>query len=284
MIIKKAIDYIVITAGAILYALSVSVFTSPNNIAPGGLTGVGILINYMFSVPIGTFILIMNVPLFILGFKSLGRRFAAKSLIGTVLVSLAIDFVAPFVTPYKGDMMLASIYGGILNGGGLALIFARGGSTGGTDIVATVVHKHFPQFSIGLIILVSDAFVVSLSALVYKSLESALYAAISIFVSSKLIDLIIYGTSRNNGKLMLVVTDKESEITSQLLTRISRGVTVVNAVGGYSGNRKKLIICALRPNQVFRANSIIKSADNDAFIIITTANEVNGTGFANKNF
>ena len=280
---NKIIDYLVITLGAFMYALSVAVFTSPNNIAPGGLTGVGILLNYMFSVPIGTFILIMNVPLFVLGYKSMGRRFALKSLIGTVLVSFAIDFATPFVTPYRGDMMLASIYGGILNGGGLALIFARGGSTGGTDIIASVVHKHFPQFSIGLIILISDALVVSLSALIYNSLESALYASIAIFVSSKLIDTIIYGASRNNGKLMLIVTELPDLILSQLLTRISRGVTVVDAVGGYSGNSKKLLMCALRPNQVFKANSIVKNIDKSAFIIITTANEVNGSGFANKN-
>ena len=279
---KKLIDYTVITAGAFIYALSVAVFTSPNNIAPGGLTGVGILLNYLFSVPIGTFILIMNVPLFVLGYKSLGRRFAAKSLMGTVLVSLAIDLVTPFAVPYKGDMMLVSIYGGILNGGGLALIFARGGSTGGTDIIASVIHKRYPQFSIGSVILVSDALVVSLSAFIYNSFESALYAAVAIFVSSKLIDTIIYGASRNNGKLMLIITDRESEILSLLLTKISRGVTVVDAIGGYSGNNKKLLICALRPNQVFKANYIVKSVDNNAFIIITTANEVNGSGFVNK--
>ncbi|MBR1731523.1 MAG: YitT family protein [Ruminococcus sp.] len=283
MKLNKLIDYSVIIIGSVIYALSVAVFTSPNNIAPGGLTGVGILLNYLFSVPIGTFILIMNVPLFIIGYKSLGRKFVAKSLLGTVIVSLAIDLVTPFAVPYKGDIMLASIYGGILNGGGLALIFARGGSTGGTDIIASIVHKHFPQFSIGLIILVSDAIVVFVSALVYSSLESALYAAISIFVSSKLIDLIIYGTSRNNGKLMLIITELPDEILLQLLTRISRGVTVIDAVGGFSGNGKKLLLCALRPNQVFKANSIVKSVDNDAFIIITTANEVNGSGFVNKN-
>lgn len=283
MKLNKLIDYTVMTLGAVSYALSVAVFTSPNNIAPGGLTGVGILLNYLFSLPIGTFILIMNVPLFVLGYRSLGRRFAVKSLIGTVFVSLAIDLVTPFIVPYKGDMMLASIYGGIFSGGGLALIFSRGGSTGGTDIIAALIHKHFPQFSIGLIILMSDALVVAVSALVYSSVESALYAAISIFVSSKLIDLIIYGTSRNNGKLMLIVTDMSNEILPMLLTRISRGVTVLEATGGYSGCDKKLLICALRPNQVFKAKSIVKTADNNAFIIITTANEVNGSGFTNKN-
>ena len=280
---NKLIDCIIITTGSVIYALSVVVFTSPNNIAPGGLTGVGILLNYLFSIPIGTFILIMNVPIFIVGYKFLGRRFVRKSLLGTVLASLAIDFLSPFITPYKGDLMLAGIYGGILSGTGLALIFSRGGSTGGADIIASIIHKRHPQFSIGLIILISDAVVVGVSALVFRSFESALYAVIAIFMSSKLIDIIIYGTSRNNGKLMLIVTEIPDVILARLLNDISRGVTVLDAVGGYSGQSKKLLICALRPNQVFKANSIVKSADNNAFIIITTANEVNGLGFINNN-
>ena len=129
----------------------------------------------------------------------------------------------------------------------------------------------------------SDAVVVCVSAIVFRSFESALYAVIAIFMSSKLIDIIIYGTSRNNGKLMLIVTEIPDVILTCLLNDISRGVTVLDAVGGYSGQSKKLLICALRPNQVFKANSIVKSADNNAFIIITTANEVNGLGFINNN-
>lgn len=280
---KKIIDYTVITAGAFIYALSVAVFTSPNKIAPGGLTGVGTLLNYLYSVPIGTFILIMNVPLFFAGYRVLGKRYILKSFVGTAIVSFAIDFVTPLVTPYKGDMMLVSIYGGILNGSGLALIFSRGGSTGGTDIIASIAHKYFPNFSIGQVILASDAVVVAASALVYGSLESALYAAVSIFVSSKLIDLIIYGTSRDNGKLMLIVTERYEAILNSLLNDVSRGVTVVEAFGGYSGNSKKLLVCALRPNQVFKADSIVKNADCNAFVIIITANHVNGAGFVNQN-
>ena len=283
MKLNKLIDYGIIVAGSVIYALSVTVFSSPNNIAPGGLTGVGIILNYLFSIPIGTFILIMNVPIFLAGYRFLGKKFVKKSLLGTILASIAIDFLSPLVTPYKGDMMLAGIYGGILSGTGLALIFSRGGSTGGADIIASIIHKKRPQLSIGHIILISDAIVVAVSALVFSSLESALYAVISIFMSSKLIDIIIYGTSRNNGKLMFIITETPDAILTLLLNDISRGVTVLDAVGGYSGQNKKLLICALRPNQVFRANSIVKSVDNNAFIIITTANEVNGLGFVNKN-
>ncbi len=275
-------DYLVISAGAVLFALSVSMFTSPNQIAPGGVTGIATLLNYLFSVPIGTFILIVNVPLFIFGYKSIGKNFLAKSIVGTVLVSVAIDVFSLFVIPYKGDMMLAALFGGILNGTGLALIFSRGGSTGGVDIIATFINRKRPHFSVGNIILVADIFIIIISAIVYKSIESALYATIAIFVSTKIIDVIIYGTSRNNGKMMLIITTKHQLILNNLLNIVSRGVTVVDVVGGYSGECKKMLICALRPQQVFKANNAAKELDPNAFIIVTTAGIINGTGFPNK--
>lgn len=280
---EKIKDYLIIASGAVIYAFSVVIFTSPANIAPGGLTGISTMLNYLFSLPIGTLMLIMNIPLLFVGYKIFGKSFFARTIVATVLVSLAIDVLTPFLLPYTGDIMLASLFGGILNGTGLALIFSRGGSTGGTDIIATLVHKNLPHISIGSIILLSDAVIITAAAFVYQSIESALYAVIAIFVSTKIIDIIIYGTSRNNGKLMLVITSHYERILHELLINVSRGVTVLDAKGGYSADNKKLLICALRPNQVFKANMISKSVDPNAFIIITTANTINGTGFINKN-
>lgn len=265
-----------------MYASSVVIFTAPNNIAPGGLTGIGTLLNYLFSVPIGTFILVMNVPLFLIGYKTLGKGFILKTVIGTVFTSVFIDLLTPFLPEYKGDMMLACLFGGFFNGTGLALIFSRGGSSGGTDIIAATLHKRYPQLSIGYIILASDAVVVTVAAFVYNSIESGLYAVIAIFVSSKLIDVITYGTSRDNGKFMFIITENYEEILSALLNKVSRGVTVVEAHGGYSGTEKKLLLCALRPHQVFKASSVTKSLDPNAFIIVTTAGTINGLGFANQ--
>ncbi len=278
---KKIKDYTIITFGAALYALSVSVFTAPNNIAPGGLTGIATMLNYLFSVPIGVFILIMNAPLFVLGFRVMGRRFAVKTIVATALASGFIDLIAPFVYAFRGDTALACIYGGALNGLGLALIFSRGGSTGGSDIIAAVIHRRLPQFSIGHVILAFDTIVITISAVVYNSFENALYAAAAIFVSSRVIDAVIYGVSRNNGKLMMIITEKGSEILAGLLNGVFRGVTVVDAFGGYSGKSKKMLLCALRPNQVFKAKNIVKSFDKNAFIIVANASEVSGTGFRN---
>lgn len=280
---KNIINYTIIIFGAALYALSVVIFTAPNNIAPGGLTGAATLINYLFSFPIGTFIFFMNVPLLFIGYKRLGRDYFIKTVFGTAAVSVLIDIFTPFIPAYKGNMILVCIFGGILNGSGIALIFSRGGSSGGTDIIASLINRYFPQFSIGYLIMISDAFIVILSAFVYNSIESGLYAVISIFVSSRLIDRIIYGTSRDNGKLMLIITEKHKEILNELLNNVSRGVTVLSAYGGYSGNKKKLLVCAVRPNQVFKVNNIVKKLDFSSFIIVTTANAIYGEGFK-KNF
>lgn len=280
---KKIKDYLIILLGALIYALSVTIFTSPNNIAPGGLTGIATMFNYLFSLPIGTFILLMNVPLLIWSYISFGKRFLAKTIAGTIFISILIDILIPFVNPYTGDIMLASLFGGILNGTGIALIFSRGGSTGGADIIAAFIHRLMPHISIGTIILSIDAVIILAAAFVYNSIESALYAVIAIFVSTKLIDTITYGTSRNNGKLMLIITSAYQPILHKLLKDVSRGVTLLDAKGGYSDDNKKLLICALRPQQVFKASAIVKSLDSKAFVIITTANAINGTGFVNKN-
>lgn len=282
MIKNKILDYMVITLGASLYALSVVIFTAPNNIAPGGLTGIATLINYLFAFPIGTFILIMNVPLLFLSYRKLGKSYFSKTLAGTVLVSVLIDIFTPFIPAYTGNMILVCVFGGFFNGVGIALIFTRGGSSGGTDIIASLIHKYFPHISVGYIIMLSDAVIVTISAFVYKSIEAGLYAVISIMVSSRLIDRIIYGTSRDNGKLILIITEKHNEILSQLLEKVSRGVTVLNAYGGYSGNGKKLLVCAVRPNQVFKVNNIAKSCDPSVFIIVSTATAISGEGFRNK--
>lgn len=281
MIKNRIFDYMIITAGALLYSLSVVVFTAPNNIAPGGVTGLATLINYLFSLPIGAFILILNVPLFILGLRKLGRDYLKKSIYAAALVSVLIDVLERFIPPYRGNMILVCVFGGILNGCGIALIFSRGGSSGGTDIAASLVHKYYPQFSVGSLIMISDAFIVTISAFVYNSIEAALYAVIAIFVSSRLIDRILYGASRENGKLMLIITDKHRDILPEILNKVSRGVTVLDSYGAYSGNNRKLLVCAVRPGEVFKAVEISKKYDKSVFIIVTTATTVKGQGFFN---
>lgn len=281
-IMTTVTDYAIIVAGAFVYAVSVVIFTAPNNIAPGGLTGIGTVLNYLYDFPIGVIIFVFNIPLFVWGAIEHGIKFLTKTIVGTAILSVAIDVMGLFLPAYTGDLMLASIFGGILNGLGLGLIFYSGGSTGGTDIVSLNIHKHYPHLSTGTLILAFDAVIIIVAAIIYRSMESALYAVIAIFVSIKVIDAITYGFSRDNGKAMFIVTNKYKEITDKLFTSVKRGVTFLEAQGGYKMDDKKVIMCALRPQQVHKVIKIIKSVDENAFTIVTTAGSIRGNGFGKK--
>lgn len=276
------IDYAIIACGAFVYGVSVVMFTSPNNIAPGGMTGVATMLNYLFGLPIGAMIFVMNIPLFIWGAVENGASFLTKTVIGTALVSVSIDLLTPFLPVYTGDSLLASIFGGLLNGVGLGFIFFRGGSTGGTDIVALNIHKHFPHISTGNIILLTDILILIIVFIVYGSLESVLYALTAIFVSIKMIDTISYGTSRGNGKLIFIVTSNYRAISALILNTIERGVTLLEGEGAYSGEKKKIVMCAVRPQQVHRITTAVHKIDSRAFIIVTTAGAISGEGFIGK--
>lgn len=273
------IDGIFFLFGGTVYALSVDFFTSPNNIAPGGVTGIATMLNFLFRTPIGTTALILNIPLFLWGAYENGVRFLTKTAFATVMTSVMIDVVALAPYSYTGDTFLAALFGGLIGGAGLALIFYRGGTTGGTDIIARNLHRRFPHITMGSIILICDAVVILLSALVYGSIESALYAVVAIFVNTKVIDAMTYGFSRDNGKLMLIITSFPDELSKELLTRLRRGVTVMRGRGAYSHAEKGVLILALRPTQVHRAKSIITALDSSAFMIVTTATAVYGEGF-----
>ena len=175
--------------------------------------------------------------------------------------------------------MIASIFGGILSGIGLGIVFLRGGSTGGTDIIGRNLHDKYPFLSVGSIILISDAIVIVLSSIVYKSLESGLYAIIAIFVSTKLIDAVVFGFSRDNGKLLIIITADPDRMAELLTHDADRGVTVLAARGGYSGAPKGVILCATHPRDVYRVKSHISTADPTAFVITTNASAISGLGF-----
>lgn len=275
-----AADYLVMILGAAAYALSVSFFTAPNEIAPGGVTGIATMLNYLLSMPIGVMALLLNIPLFIWGALESGRRFILRTVIISASVSVLIDLFSAFGISYYGDRIIAAIFGGILSGAGLGLVFLRGGSTGGTDIIARNLNHRYPYISIGSIVLASDAVVVAFSAIVYGSIENALYAVIVIFTSSKMIDAVVFGFSRDNGKLLIIITSLPDEVASVLTGRVNRGVTVLSAHGGYSHAPRGVILCAVRPHDAYRVKTAVTETDNSAFIITTTATAISGLGFS----
>lgn len=273
-------DYAVIIFGAAVYALSVTVFTAPNNIAPGGFTGIATILNHLFDLPIGTTVLVLNIPVIIWGTLENGKSFLAKTICGTVAASVLIDVFTLFIPAYHGEKILAAIFGGVLSGFGLALVFHRGGTTGGTDIIARNIHKRLPFISVGKIIFIVDLIVLTAAALIYKNLESGLFAAIAIFVSIKTLDSVVYGVAHDNGKLMFIISDEYDEISKEIMSSLGRGVTILDAEGAYQHSDKKVLLCALRSRQVHLVNNIVKDVDESAFVIVTTATAISGYGFS----
>lgn len=272
-------DGLFFVAGALIDAVSVNVFTAPNHIAPGGITGIGTMLNYLFQTPIGMVNMIINIPIIIWAIVEIGYKLVAKSIAAIIVFSVAIDTLALVLPAYDGNPFLAAIFGGVLEGIGLALVFMRGSTTGGTDMIARLLGKHFRHLSMGKLMLAVDLVVIAASALVYQKLESALYAIIAIFVSTRIIDTILYGTDSGNGKLYFIISKKSDEIRRRILEDIDRGVTIIPIQGGYSGQDGEMLLCAVRRYEVAKINDIIHTADRDAFVIVGEAGEITGEGF-----
>ena len=263
--------------GSICYALSVNVFSAPNQIAPGGVTGVATLLNYAFHLPIGAMILVINLPLLIAAWRKCGVGFTVRTLIVTVLSSVVIDVTARFLPPFRGEMILVALFGGVLSGAGLGLIYMRGATTGGSEIVARLLERRLRHVPIGRLILLVDAVVVAVSALVYRQIESALYALILIFVSSLVMDAIVYGGEK--GKMLLIMSRREELIARRILQQMGRGVTLLNATGAYTGTDKRVLLCAVRRSEVYQLRTIVQDTDPDAFLVVVSTEEVLGEGF-----
>lgn len=276
--IKEAfLDIIYCGGGCILYSAAIRIFAESNDIAQGGVTGVAMLINYLFpKIPIGISVFLINLPLFIVAWKKIGGKFIAKSFLVTVFLSFAIDSIS-FLPTYTGDKMLASVFCGVLSGISMALVFMRGLTTGGTDILAKLIRLKKPQFSMGRLILICDFFVVVLSGFIYGKIESALYSLVLIFVSSYVIDKILFGLT--DSRTLLIVTEKWEKISAEIMSEMGRGVSLIEAEGGYTGKSRKILLSAMLRGEVNRVTGIVAECDKNAFTIILPSSEVMGEGF-----
>lgn len=278
------LDLVFLVVGTFLFALATHCFTAPNNIAPGGITGAATMLNYLFDINIGLAAFLMNVPILLLAWKFIGTKFCLKTLVSILLFTVFTDYVTPFIPVYTGGeqaRMLAAIFGGILNGAGLGMIFSRGFTTGGTDIISSLIRLRFPFFSTGKVLFAVDLVVVAVSAFVYKNIESAFFAFISMYVTSKGIDAIVYGGDK--GKLVLIVSNHSEEIVKNILENIGRGATFLKASGAYSKDDKNVIMTAIRPSQFYKLKKLVKAIDPMAFMIVSEASEVAGEGFKKIN-
>lgn len=269
-----ALDLLFFLAGSILYSIGIICFASPNNIAPGGVSGLATVFHYLWNLPIGLLVFLLNIPLILVGWKKMGTVFIGKTATATVILSVTLDVMALFMPKYTGDSLLASIYGGFLGGAGLALFFVRGATSGGTDILVRLLQKKFPYFSTGRFVLMVDMAVVLFAAVIYWNIESALYAIIYIFISSQLIDQILFG--QVNGKVLTIITSEGKAVSKMINTDFSRGVTIIPAKGAYTEADKNLIYCAVRKNQVAFICRRVREIDEKAFVVVSKADEIMG--------
>ncbi len=282
--LKLLIDTLSIIVGSALYSVGLHFFTAPNEIAPGGVGGISTLINSLSGMSIGLLYAIINVPLLIIGLIFLGKCTMIKTVISVAVISFLTDYglEAVALPVYEnGDRLLAAIAGGVLFGIGTGLIYRSEGTSGGTDIITKLINKRLPHFRIGVITLAIDAVIVSVSAVVYHNIESALYAIIAIFLCSKIMDLILYGSLE--GKMLLIFSESYEKITDFIIKELSRGVTLLHGSGAYSGKDKIIICCAVQKNEYAKLKRRINEIDRSAFIIITNAGEVLGFGFSENN-
>ena len=272
-----AVDIMFWAVGAFIYAAAVTLFIEPNEISPGGFTGIAVIFHRLLGISSGTVLFLLNIPLIILQYKKFGGGFIVKTAAATFLVSFFLNVTESYLPSIKVDGILAAVFGGILSGLGLSLVLLRGATTGGVDVIAKFINQKYPHISVGRVILFFDFFVVVLTALIYGNIESALYSLFAIFSTSRIIDAVLYGADR--GKMVLAITENGAEISQFIIKNMSRGVTILKATGAYTNMDKSVLLCAVRIHEVSELRKIILQHDKKAFILVTDVGEIIGEGF-----
>ncbi len=273
---EQLLAWLQIVLGCAIGAAAYPMFLDPGNIAPGGLTGVAMILKHLGGWDIGITSLLLNIPLFIVGYRSMGRMFVVRSLAATVMFSLMIDLFKPLPS-LAFDPMLTVLIGGALLGVGLGLILRGGATTGGTDMVARMVHRKLPFLSVGMFLFLIDCVVVVAAAVTIGGRE-ALYALVCIYVSDKALDMVMLGMSKN--KACFIISDAWERVSARVMKELERGVTQLEARGAYTGTERPVILCVLPPQEVARVKDIVREEDEKAFMFITEAHEALGEGFS----
>ncbi len=277
----RLIKFIFTTFGAFVYAMGISVFLDPNNLAPGGTTGIAIIINNLTGLKTGTLVFLINIPILIFGWRKFGFKFILSTIYVTVVSSFFMNFLNEHIILKYGvitdDFLLSGAAGGSLMAIGMAVVFRQGATTGGTDIIIRALRQRYKHIRSGTIFIITDAIIVSASAVIFKNVEIALYAAITIVISNYMLDLVLYGG--DSAKLLYIISNRQEEIAERILDEIDIGVTYLKAEGAYTKSDKKVIMCVCRKYNYTKVREIVKEEDIDAFFIVSGANEVFGDGY-----
>lgn len=271
--IKETIEIVI---GCILMAAGTSLFLLPNQLSSGGFAGISTIVYYLFGLPLGTTMLILNIPLIILTIIRVGKETAIKGIIGTIVLSVFIDILEKFGALTE-DRLLACIYGGILIGLGTAIVLKANASTGGTDLLTYIIRSYKPHYRASNLIVIIDIAIVVLNVIFFREIEIGLYSAIAIYLSGKMIDVVFEGIYFT--KTMFIVSSKYKEIAQEIGQELDRGSTAVYAKGMYTRERKMMLWCVASRGEVAKIKQIAQEIDPRSFIVISSAREVWGKGF-----
>ena len=261
-----------------VYAVGFCWCYQPSDIAFGGITGVAQIIQvFLPAAPVGVVTILLNVPLFLLGWRLLGGKLLLSSLYAMAVTSLAIDVVDHLFTFPPMDPMLAAIFGGVILGATLGVVFLRGATTGGTDLIARLLKLALPWLPMGRLVLAVDLVVIAATALAFQNLNSALYGIVALYISSLVVDAVLYGL--DTAKVAYIISDRSEDICRSIVDRLDRGITILPGRGFYSGEERKVLLCAFKQREIAVIRAIVKELDPDAFLIVCPAHEVLGEGF-----
>ena len=278
ILIKQIVlDLIYDIAGSILYAAGIYTFAGNGGFAPGGVSGLALIMNNLWGLPVGTVTLLLNIPLVLISYKTVGKRLLIKSGVTMVISTLFLDLIFPLFPMYSGNRMMAALCSGVFLGAGMALSYIRGSSSGGIDFLTLTIKKKKPHMTIGVITMIIDLTVILLGVPVFGDVDSVLYGLLATFVCTVVIDKILYGIGA--GTLAVIVTGKGKEAASRIAETVDRGVTSLNAVGAYTGQDRDVLLCACSKAEAYMVRAAVREADEQAFIMFTETSEVFGEGF-----
>lgn len=277
---KLLLEYILITIGSIIYSAGIALFLDPNNLAPGGVSGISIILSNYILVDTGSIIFILNVPIMILGFLKLGRKVMWRTFYCLIVNSFVVDaMIALQAQALTDDLLISAIAGAGLSGLGIGIIMKQGCTTGGADIIVRILRKKHPHIKTNELFSILDCAVVALSAIAFRNLEVALYALIAVFVSAFVLERVLYGT--DEAKLIYIISDQSADIAQRMLDELEIGVTFIEGKGAYSGKEKQVIMAVMRKTLSPKAEEIVKAIDPQAFMIVSSATEIYGEGYKN---
>lgn len=271
------IDLLYDIAGSLVFGLGLYTFAREGGFATGGFSGLGLMLNHLTGLPIGTLTLLLNIPLIFLSYKTLGRWFLLKTLKTMIIQTMILDLVMPRFPAYQGNPLLAALFTGVLMGGGLGIIYMRGSSTGGSDFLTLSLHKVLPHLSVGQFSMMIDCVILMLGAAVYGNIDAALYGLISTFACSQVMDRVLYGAG--SGKMAIIITNHGVETARAISDEIERGSTLIKAIGTYSGDGRDMLLCACSKSQIFKVRAAAHAVDERAMVMVTEVDEVYGEGF-----